>query len=323
MFFSIVVPVYNVEKYLAQCVDSILSQTFTDFELILVDDGSKDSSGSICDKYAEQDSRIKVIHKPNGGQSDARNVGTKEANGEYIIYIDSDDYISSKDFLADIKEAAKDSADIICYKFKKYFENTNEFSECKFSLPEIDKFETLPERILYLVAQDAFYCSPWTKAVRLSLIKENGICFEKGMLGEDQDWYYRVLLNAKSITGINKDFVVYRQRDNSTTSNVKIKNLDDCLYLLKKWNDGINKADISDEYKTALYHSLAKLYCNMLILYTGLKDKAKKKHLDDIKKLAELLKYNKNPRTRTFNKIYKIFGFSIMMFALKIICKIR
>jgi glycosyltransferase involved in cell wall biosynthesis len=300
-----------------------LSQTFTDFELILVDDGAKDSSGIICDKYAEQDNRVKVIHKPNGGLSDARNFGTKAASGEYIIYIDSDDYISSPDFLAEVKEAAKDNPDIICYKFKKYYENTNEFSECKFSLPEIEKFETLPERILYLVGQDAFYCSAWTKAVKLSLIKEKEIYFEKGLLGEDQEWYYGLLINAQSITGIDRDFIVYRQRANSITSSAKIKNLDDCLYLLKKWNDGIGKADISEEYKTALYHSLAKLYCNMLILYTGLKDKTKKKHLKDIKKLAELLKYNKNPRTRTFNKIHKIFGFGIMMFALKIICKIR
>ena len=99
MFFSIVVPVYNVEKYLKECIDSILSQTFTDFELILVDDGSKDESPLICDEYAQKDERIKVIHKPNGGQAEARNVGTETAAGQYIIYIDSDDFIIENTFL--------------------------------------------------------------------------------------------------------------------------------------------------------------------------------------------------------------------------------
>ena len=94
MYFSIIVPVYNVEKYLRECIDSILCQTFTDFELILVDDGSKDESGKICDEYAEKDNRIKVIHKENGGQSTARNCGVKESSGKYIVFLDSDDFIS-------------------------------------------------------------------------------------------------------------------------------------------------------------------------------------------------------------------------------------
>ncbi len=323
MFFSVIVPVYNVEKYLKQCVDSILSQTFADFELILADDGSNDSSGAICDEYAMTDKRVKVIHKKNGGLSDARNVGTKAATGKYIVYVDSDDYISSSDFLNEIYTKAQMEPDIICYKFKKYFEKTDEFSECKFNLSEIENYNTMWERVLYLVKQDAFYCSAWTKAIRTSLVKDNEIYFEKGLLGEDQEWYYRVLLCAKSITGIDKDFIVYRQRENSITATAKIINLDDCMYLLKKWEKGIEGADISQEYKNALLNSLAKLYCNMLVLYTTIEDKNKKKHLEDVKKLATLLKYNSNPRTKIFSKIHRAFGFNIMMFALKIICKTR
>ena len=90
---SIIVPVYNTEKYLARCIQSILSQTYTDFELLLINDGSTDSSGAICDKYAEQDSRVRVFHKENGGVSSARNVGLNNAEGEYIIFVDSDDYM--------------------------------------------------------------------------------------------------------------------------------------------------------------------------------------------------------------------------------------
>ncbi|EME8139564.1 glycosyltransferase, partial [Enterococcus faecium] len=90
---SIIVPIYNVEQYLRKCVDSILAQTFTDFEVILVDDGSPDNSGAICDEYAKLDSRVRVIHKENGGLSDARNAGIEIAKGKYLGFVDSDDFI--------------------------------------------------------------------------------------------------------------------------------------------------------------------------------------------------------------------------------------
>ena len=89
---SVIVPVYNVEKYLPRCIDSILSQTFTDFELLLIDDGSPDNCGKICDEYAAKDSRVRVFHKPNGGVSSARNLGLDNARGEWIAFIDSDDF---------------------------------------------------------------------------------------------------------------------------------------------------------------------------------------------------------------------------------------
>ena len=113
MFFSVVVPVYNVEQYLKECVDSILSQTFKDFELILVNDGSKDSSPAICDEYAKKDDRIKVIHKPNGGLSDARNVGTAAAKGEYVIYIDSDDYVTTDMYQKMYQKAISGNFDMV------------------------------------------------------------------------------------------------------------------------------------------------------------------------------------------------------------------
>ena len=95
---SVIVPVYNVEKYLHRCVDSILAQTFNDFELLLIDDGSKDKSGAICDEYAAKDSRVRVFHKENGGVSSARNLGLENAKGDWIIFIDSDDWIADDMF---------------------------------------------------------------------------------------------------------------------------------------------------------------------------------------------------------------------------------
>lgn len=324
MFFSVIIPVYNVEKYLKECVDSILCQTFKDFELILVNDGSTDSSGKICDEYAQKDNRIKVLHKQNGGLSDARNKGTEIACGKYVVYIDSDDYVSSHDFLSELFEKAKNEPDIIVYKFKKYFEDSKSFSKCSYSFPELEKMSTLADRIAYLVKKDSFYCSAWSKAIKHSLLRDNHIEFEKGLLGEDQEWYYHLLLKAKSINGIDKEYIVYRQRANSITSSWKKKNLTDCIYIVDKWQKEIlNNTEISTDYKNPLLCSVAKLYCNLLIAYTSFSDKAKKEHYKKLKSLSFLFKYNLNPRVSLLGKIYKILGFDLTMLALKIICKVR
>lgn len=109
---SVIVPVYNVAPYLKKCVDSIINQTFTDIEIILVDDGSTDESGTICDQYAQKDSRVKVIHKPNGGLSDARNSGLEVCSGEYIGFVDSDDWISPDMYETLIHFAVKEDLDV-------------------------------------------------------------------------------------------------------------------------------------------------------------------------------------------------------------------
>lgn len=324
MFFSIIVPVYNVEKYLNQCVDSILGQSFQDFELILVDDGSKDCSPYICDEYAEKDSRVKVIHKKNGGLSDARNVGTEQSVGKYIIYIDSDDYLSSNTVLTKIyTKANEEEPDIICYKFKKYFEDKREFAECTFACADIDKYFTLAERINYMVSCDAFYCSAWSKAFKAELVKKNHIQFEKGLLGEDQEWYYHLLYHISSITFIDEVFLIYRQRSGSITSSWKMKNLTDCIYIIEKWSSKIMDSHLEKEYKRALLNSVAKLYCNLIIAYVRFGDVQKKQYFGRIEKLKFLLDYHNNPRVKKFNNIYRIFKFNGLVLAIKLLCKLR
>lgn len=321
--FSIVVPVYNVAKYLNECIQSILTQSYEEFELILVDDGSKDESKTICDEYAKIDSRVQVLHKVNGGLSDARNVGTQYAKGDYVVYIDSDDYICDPDFLKKINEKANSNFDVICYKFKKYFENKMVFGECSFSCPNIDEIDTLSGRIKEMVRRDAFYCSAWSKAIRLNILKDNRIQFERGLLGEDQEWYYHVLTKIHSITYIDEAFLVYRQRDNSITSSWKIKNLTDCIYVVNKWYQQIPEENIEDDYKIALLNSVAKLYCNLLIAYTGFQDSEKNKYYSKLQEMQELLRYHLNPRVNMFYKVYCLVGFRGLMLALKVICKLR
>lgn len=113
---SVIVPVYSAEKYITKCLDSILSQTFTDFELLLVDDGSPDRCGEICDQYAKMDKRIKVFHKDNGGVSNARNLGLSKADGAYIAFVDPDDYIDKDMFKDTITYLQKTDGDIVCFE---------------------------------------------------------------------------------------------------------------------------------------------------------------------------------------------------------------
>lgn len=323
MFFSIVVPIYNAEKYLRECIDSVLSQTFTDFELILVDDGSNDNSPSICDEYAQKDGRIKVIHKQNSGQAETRNIGTNTASGKYIIYIDSDDYITENTFFEDLYEIAKAEIDIICYKYRKYFDNTKTMADAGFKIPEFKANDSMAVRINKLVANDAFYCAPWSKAIKLSVIKDNGIEFKNGLLSEDQEWYYNVLINSASIEGIDKSYIAYRQHGNSTSNTWKIKNLTDTIEIIKNWKQKIETSDLENELKISLLNSLAKLYCNLLIGYTRYNNKEKKQFYKELKDLSNLIEYHINPRVNTFYKIYKTGGLGLLMSALKIICKIK
>lgn len=324
MFFSIIIPIHNSEKYLRQCVDSILHQSFKDFEVILVNDGSSDESGAICDDYCNSDSRFKVIHREKGGgAASARNAGTNIATGEYIIYIDSDDYIEKDTFLNDIHEQANKGFDIVCYKFQKFFEDTNEMTKCSFSIPDMEENETVGHYVSKLVKCDAFYCAPWTKSFRRSILKEKNIQFQEGLLSEDQEWYYHILMGAKSIVGIDECYIVYRQHKNSTSVSWSMKNLADTINIISYWKDEIEKSGIEEEYKRALLGSIAKLYCNLLIGYTRFKNKNKKNEYKRLKSLSELMNYNINPRVNSFSKIYRIAGFGSLMLVLKVICRLR
>lgn len=118
---SIIIPVYNVEKYIGKCIDSLIKQKYDNLEIILIDDGSSDNSGEICDKYAKKDKRIKVIHKKNSGQADSRNIGISKASGKYIGFVDSDDYIDKDYYNRLYKTLVKNNADVVTCKYQNVY----------------------------------------------------------------------------------------------------------------------------------------------------------------------------------------------------------
>lgn len=208
---SIIVPVYNVEKYIHKCIDSILAQTFVDFELILVNDGSLDKSGVICDKYAEIDDRIRVIHKENGGQSTARNVALDIAKGKYIGFIDGDDYIDSNMFEILYNTNIKYESQIsVCGRY-----NVFDGKIAKFFISDKPIVMNSKESIRRLLVYNNMDSSPCDKLFEASLF--DNIRFPKGYICEDVAVVYKLLENSKTIVHTGKPLYYYLQREGSTS----------------------------------------------------------------------------------------------------------
>lgn len=239
--FSIIVPVYNVELYLRRCIESVLTQSYHDFELILVDDGSKDNSGAICDEYAKKDNRVRVFHKENGGVSSARNVGLNEAEGEWICFVDSDDYLLPTALLNIQKTLNK--VDAVLYLFD-YQQND---TPCRLPFGEkISKEEYIKAILTYKLQT-----SPWAKIYRRSLL--NGIQFNKDLvIGEDLLFnfeYIMQLSNKEYICHDNSIIYSYIYRKSSVMQSKRLK---DKYICLNEVAIPIIKTQISDDYHKEL-----------------------------------------------------------------------
>lgn len=218
MLLSIIVPVYNVEKYLERCVDSLLDQgDYDDYEIILVDDGSTDKSGDICDNYAKGYSRIHVIHKENGGLSSARNVGIKNASGKYVMFVDSDDYVKSF-VLKKLMQVIVDNAlDILSYNFTYVYGNGQIKSNTVVPSPE-NQVVTGDEYLKENLKNNTMLMTAWKNIYRLALIKEKGILFRAGYVHEDEEWTPRIMHAAKKVSYVNEIVYGYLIRSTSISN---------------------------------------------------------------------------------------------------------
>lgn len=204
--YSIIVPVYNSEKTIERCVVSILSQTERDFELLLIDDGSTDRSEKICDSYANKDCRIKVFHKKNGGVSSARNAGIDNANGEWITFVDSDDWIS-EDFLSAFGENDLNEKTLYVQGSRKYrgegkYETWMHFDSSTINLNDVHDYRVLNEVLIY--------GTPWAKLYNLELLKSQNIRFNETMnLHEDHVFYFEYITNVESVGLVADNGYIY------------------------------------------------------------------------------------------------------------------
>lgn len=219
---SIIVPIYKVEDYLRRCVDSLLAQTYHDFELILVDDGSPDNCGKFCDEYMALDSRIRVIHKENGGLSDARNAGLEIAQGKFIAFVDSDDWVSPYYLERMLTGLQQTNADICECNILRTDGNTPDDEVNDRS--EIITFSA-HDAMLELIQDNTFHQYVWNKLYRREVIGD--ILFPKGKTNEDEFWTYQVFGNAKKVAKISCVLYSYFQRSGSIMSKTySLKRLD-------------------------------------------------------------------------------------------------
>lgn len=276
---SVIVPVYNMEQYLERCLESIVRQTYTNIEILLIDDGSKDRSGFICDQWQMRDSRITVLHKENGGLSDARNVGLEYAKGDYLCFVDSDDYLET-DMLERLFDALKqNSAEIaVCNFVYEYADG----QECQRKEYQINKFMLMTGREFMLFSQEekgTFGVVVWNKLFRKEIF--HNIRFPKGKFHEDEFVFHRIMYSRDRICCIPLVGYHYLQRQNSITSegpkfpdcmeaiiercNYMLEQNDKELAVLSERGLIVSEKIMREQPKSTLNHKLKKQHFNIVV----------------------------------------------------------
>lgn len=253
---SVIVPIYNVEQYLDKCIESLINQTYKNLEIILVDDGSKDKSGKIADLWALKDSRIKVVHKKNGGLSDARNEGMKNATGRYIGFVDSDDYIDMNMYENMLDILQQNDIDIVECGINYVYDDKIVKEVVSNNIKVFSTHDALKELIL----ERELHQTVWNKLYKRECVI--GEFFEMGRINEDEFWTYRIFSKAKKVAKINKNLYFYLQRNNSIMSekNYSLKRLDGLearfqrlKYIENNYND-LFFIDKKSFYFCCIYH---------------------------------------------------------------------
>ena len=308
-FFSIIIPVYNVEQYLETCVNSIICQQFSNYEILLVDDGSPDNSPQICDELGKKYNNIKVIHKKNGGQSDARNTGLDHATGEYIIFIDSDDYWNNSEGLQKIYEKlCGNDFDILIFGLRKYYQKDNTYSN------EIVPYISNSTYVMKgLMEKNFFAACSWDKVVRRKMIDKNNIRFKVNQICEDIEWCTKLLLCKPRVTVLSECIYVYRQQNSlSITSNIGLKNLNDIYQIITKYTDKEQKAA---DKNLEILNFMAQQY----VLWMTLSNRVNRQDLHeiytDMKRYKFLLDYCWYPYVKKVSKV-KFLSFDSICFLL-------
>lgn len=230
MRFSIIIPLYQQEGYMRACVESVLSQSFSDFQVILVDDGSTDATPQICDEYAASDSRVIAVHKENGGLSDARNSGAEHAKGEYLIFLDGDDMLAEDALLnVDALISANDSPDAVVCRLCQ-------FTDEKTVTRDIDDTSILPDYfsgdlLVELITQKGFFINPSVCrfSVKRSFYSKAGLAFKKGLLHEDELFSPLLICAAETFCTNRSMFYLYRSHTGTITTAPSLKNKTDIL----------------------------------------------------------------------------------------------
>ena len=281
---SIIIPVYNVEKYLKECLDSVCNQTLKDIEIICINDGSTDNSLSILKNYAQKDTRIKIISKENEGQASARNLGIKKSSGEYVAFVDSDDFIEPSMFEKLYTKAKNNDLDIVMCKIATY---DNQTEEIKYNVwyYMLGVFKDFEKDIFNHKDTKEFTCNiavtPYNKIYKNSLLKDNNILFPEGLIFEDEKFFFDTYLRAKKVSIVDEFLYYYRvNRKGSTVDISKENDYSDIVCISKQIRNTFKKTGDYEEYKFLLNNRLIHL---QLSRFTQTSPKYKNKFFNLIK----------------------------------------
>lgn len=265
---SVIVPVYNVEQYLRKCLDGLVNQTLRDIEIIVVNDGTKDNSLEIMEEYAGKYPNVKIYSKKNGGLSDARNYGMQYATGEYIGFVDSDDYVETNMYELLYKKAKEEESDIVeCNFFHDYPDSRDE---------EIGiKYTSVEDRIM--LGRSVV----WNKIYRTKWLRSTGVQFPVGLNNEDVEFFGKLMVHENKYSYIDESLIHYVQRDSSLNHEATLRMLQ-VLEVLQHILDYYKEQGVYEKYKDALEFFCARIIlCSSFIRLTRIKDKENRRYALD------------------------------------------
>lgn len=311
MKLSVIIPVYKTQEYLEECVNSILSQAAQDVEVILVDDGSPDECPRICDEIMRTDSRVKVIHKTNGGLSSARNAGLQIATGKYVTFVDSDDKVFPSSIKEILSWISSENADICFLHTVKIFPDETQTDLGEGLIRSQLHSKSREEAIQHLSSRTKYPGSAWSKLYRREFLTNNELHFPYDRrYSEDLGFIRDCVLSASSFDALDVPYYQYRQnRQGSITNEISSKNFYDLSLFITESADKltVNKK-AKDSISKSVMSFVAYEYSVLLYLYRLIPKEDKKEALKKLKAYGWVLKYAGNTKIRIISLVYALFG---------------
>lgn len=320
MKVSVVIPVYNVKPYLERCVQSVLRQTYKDVEVILVDDGSTDGSGELCDKIAERDSRVRVIHQENQGLSGARNTGIRQATGEYVIFMDSDDeWLLDKGLDALVRQC-DEKTDMVTFKMVHIWGQSRHERMADYDIEAISHLKDAQEVFTHLVQMQQLRVSACVVLVRKEILIGHNIFFPQGLISEDVFWTLSLWQQIRTVKVVNLDFYGYYHREASITNSPSVRVDRSYDTIFTHWSAQCQQGCIN---ATAIRAFMANLWVSRAYTYYKLQNTDKPEALSILKRHKELLNYAATAKTKRAAKMVNIFGVGCTVVVLGFYWKLR
>jgi glycosyltransferase involved in cell wall biosynthesis len=320
MKVSVVLSVYNVKLYLERCVQSVLNQTYKDFEIVLVDDGSTDGSGELCDQLAKSDSRVVVVHQKNQGNSGARNTGIRHAKGDYIIFADSDDYWLLNDGLMTLIQNCDEGTDLICFKEVDIWKDERKTYNL-YNLKEISRQSNAQELFSYLVRTQQLRMAVWITMVRRQILLDHELYFRLRLMGEDFYWHFCLWQHVHKVKMLNLCLYGYCRREGSiTTATVSLRPYRDYGTIFTYWKEQYQLGCVNGEATLAY---LANIWINRGYVFYKLKAADKPEAFAILRKHVDLLDHAATPKAKRTVKILHFVGLRATVFLLGLYWRMR